>query len=159
MQAGKVFFALSLLLACGMGALLVGCANSWYLAAAKKGDTVELCLSNGPQCPQSGGVSPSSISVYRQDNMRDNLLVWDTGPINPLTDGTISGVVTWGIPPKNWTNGLTPPKLKCGTPYLLNPGAHYFALKCDGTVVVFEATQLEEFFRENATPVGNKTQR
>lgn len=130
---------------------LAGCQSfSWHLAASKKGDTVVLCLSNGNECPQPGGVSPSSITVYRWDNMHDNELVWDAEPGNPITESNISGVVTYGVPPQDWINKLTPPALVCGKAYDVNPGAHYFALKCDGTVVVFEATHLEEFFRENA---------
>jgi hypothetical protein len=52
------------------------------------------------------------------------------------------------VAPKDWINKLTPPALICGKAYLVNPGAHYFALKCDGTVVVFDDPHLEEFFRE-----------
>ena len=115
----------------------------------QKGGTVELCLSNEGECPQTGGVSPSSISVYRWDNMHDNELVWAAEPKNPITAGRISGVVTYGLAPKDWVNQLTPPALICGKAYLVNPGAHYFALKCDGTVVVFDARHLEEFFRGN----------
>ena len=40
------------------------------------------------------GVSPSSISVYRWDNMHDNELVWDAEPENPITVGNISGTAT-----------------------------------------------------------------
>jgi hypothetical protein len=54
------------------------------------------------------------------------------------------------VPPKDWINKLAPPALICGKAYLVNPGAHYFALKCDGTVVVFDDPHLEEFFRDNA---------
>ena len=114
----------------------------------QKGRHRRACLSNGDECPQAGGVSPSSISVYRWDNMHDNELVWDAEPKNPITAGNISGVVTYGVPPKDWINKLTPPALICGKAYLVNPGAHYFALKCDGTVVVFDDPHLEEFFRE-----------
>jgi hypothetical protein len=114
----------------------------------QKSDTVELCLSNADECPQAGGVSPSSISVYRWDNMHDNQLVWDAEPKNSITAGSISGVVAYGVVPKDWINKLTPPALTCGKAYLVNPGAHYFALKCDGTVVVFDDPHLEEFFGE-----------
>ena len=153
MQAKSTYIAFSLLLTCCLALSLASCQNSsWHLAASKKGGTVELCLSNGDECPQAGGVSPSSISVYRWDNMHDNELVWDAEPKNPTTAGNISGVVTYGVPPKDWINKLTPPALICGKPYLVNPGAHYFALKCDGTVVVFSDPHLEEFFTEK-TPV------
>jgi hypothetical protein len=156
-KTGNAAVAASLLLACALAPILASCRGfSWHLAARRKSGTVELCLSNGEQCPDRGGVSPGSISVYRWDNMHDNALVWDAEPDNPVTAGNISGLVTWGAPPKGWNNKLTPPALVCGKAYLLNPGAHYFALKCDGTVVVFEATKLEQFFRENksATPVA-----
>ena len=82
--------------------------------------------------------------------MHDNELVWDAEPKNPITAGNISGVVTYGVPPKDWINKLTPPALVCGKAYLVNPGAHYFALKCDGTVVVFDAPHLEEFFNQTS---------
>ncbi len=71
-----------------------------HLAASKKGGSVELCLSNGDACPLAGGVSPSSISVYRWDNMHDNELVWDAEPKNPVTAGNISGVFSYGVRPK-----------------------------------------------------------
>jgi hypothetical protein len=149
MQAKSTYIAFSLLLTCCVALSLASCQNSsWHLAASKKGGTVELCLSNGDECPQAGGVSPSSISVYRWDNMHDNELVWDAEPKNPIAAGNISGVVTYGVAPKDWINKLTPPALICGKAYLVNPGAHYFALKCDGTVVVFDDPHLEEFFRE-----------
>ena len=132
--------------------LLTGClqpfASDWHLTASKKDNTVELCLSNKLECPQPEGVSPAGISVYRYDSMHDNELVWEAEPDNPETDGRISGVVTYGIPPKNWTNKLAPPALICGKAYLVNPGANYFGLKCDGSVVVFDAQHLEYFFRQ-----------
>jgi hypothetical protein len=150
MQTKRSYIASLLSLTCCLAISLAGCQNSsWYLSASKVGDTVELCLSNGNACPQTGGVSPSSISVYRWDNMHDNELVWDTDPKNPITANNISGVVTYGVAPKDWSNKLTPPALICGKAYLVNPGAHYFALKCDGTVVVFDDPHLEEFFRGN----------
>jgi len=152
MQAKSTHIAFSLLLTCCLALSLASCQNSsWHLAASKKGGTVELCLSNGDECPQAGGVSPSSISVYRWDNMHDNELVWDAEPKNPITAGNISGVVTYGVTPKDWINKLTPPALICGKAYLVNPGAHYFALKCDGTVVVFDDPHLEEFFQGKNT--------
>ena len=157
MQAKSTYIAFSLLLTCCLALSLASCQNSsWHLAASKKGGTVDLCLSNGDECPPASGVSPSSISVYRWDNMHDNELVWDAEPKNPITAGKISGVVTYGVAPKDWINKLTPPALICGKAYLVNPGAHYFALKCDGTVVVFDDPHLEEFFRENAPAEPNK---
>src|ERR1700678_126629 len=67
-----------LMLTCCLALSLAGCQNpSWHLAASKKSGTVELCLSNADECPRAGGVSPSSISVYRWDNMHDNELIWD----------------------------------------------------------------------------------
>jgi hypothetical protein len=78
MQAKNAYIAFSLLLTCCLALPLAGCrSSSWHLEASKKGGTVELCLSNRDECPQAGGVSPSSISVYRWDNMHDNKLVWD----------------------------------------------------------------------------------
>jgi hypothetical protein len=157
MQAKNAYIAFSLLLTCCLALPLASCqSSSWHLEASKKGGTVELCLSNGDECPQAGGVSPSSISVYRWDNMHDNKLVWDAEPKNPITAGKISGVVTYGVPPKDWINKLAPPAPVCGKAYLVNPGAHYFALKCDGTVVVFNDPHLEDFFRENATAQPDK---
>ena len=94
----------------------------------------------------------SGISVYRYDSSYDNVLVWDAEPDNPVTDGKIGGVVTYGIPPKNWKNKLTPPPVVCGKAYLVNPGAMYFGLKCDGTVVVFDPQHLESFFRNEPLP-------
>ena len=153
MRARNTSIAVSLLLMCGMALSLGSCQSfSWHLAASKKGDTVELCLSNGDECPQPGGVSPSSISVYRWDNMHDNELVWDAEPENSITEGNISGMVTYGVPPKDWINKLAPPALVCGKAYLVNPGAHYFALQCDGTVVVFDDPHLGEFFSGKLHP-------
>ena len=152
MQTKNTFTAFSLLLTGCLALSLAACQSfSWHLAAGKKGGAVELCLSNGDECPQAGGVSLSSIAVYRWDNMHDNELVWDAESKNPITAANISGVVTYGVPPEGWINKLAPPALICGKAYLVNPGAHYFALKCDGTVVVFDAPHLEEFFRENTT--------
>ena len=112
MQAKSTYIAFSLLPTCCLALSLASCQNSsWHLAASKKGGTVELCLSNGDECPQPGGVSPSSITVYRWDNMHDNELVWDAEPKNPITAGKISGVVTYGVAPKDWINKLTPPAL------------------------------------------------
>ena len=45
---------------------------------------------------------------------------------------------------------MTPPPVVCGKAYLVNPGAVYFGLKCDGTVVVFDSPQLDEFFTKEA---------
>jgi len=157
MRAKNAYIAVSLLLTGCLALSLGSCQSfSWHLAASKKDGAVELCLSNGDECPQAGGVSPSSISVYRWDNMHDNELVWDAQPKNPMTAGNISGVVTFGVPPKDWINKLAPPALICGKAYLVNPGAHYFALKCGGAVVVFDSPHLEEFFRENTPAEPDK---
>ncbi len=159
MRDKNIYIACSLLLTCCLALSLAGCqSSSWRLAASKKGDVVELCLSNGDECPQAGGVSPSSISVYRWDNMHDNELVWDAEPKNPITAGNISGVVTYGVAPKDWINKLTPAAPICGKAYLVNPGAHYFALKCDGTVVAFDGPHLEEFFRASASAEPEKSE-
>jgi len=141
----------SLFLPCCLVSLLTGCQQPqqlWHLTASKNSDTVQLCLSTELSCPQPEGVSPAGISVYRYDSTYDNELVWDTEPENPIINGRISGVVTYGIPPKNWSNKLAPPALVCGKAYLVNPGAEFFALKCDGSVVVFDSQHLEEFFRQ-----------
>ncbi len=157
MRAKSAHIAFSFLLPACLALSLAGCqSSSWHLAASKKSGTVELCLSNGDECPPASGVSPSSISVYRWDNTHDNELVWDAEPKTPITAGNISGVVTYGVPPKGWINKLTPPALVCGKAYLVNPGAHYFALKCDGTVVVFDDPHLEEFFSGNASAEPDK---
>lgn len=50
------------------------------------------------------------------------------------------------MPPNGWTNKLAPPALVCGKAYLFNPGSHYVALNCDGTLVLFDDPHLEEFF-------------
>ena len=146
MQMKKIYFAVSLILAFCFVSLMTGGQQPQHLTARKKGDTVELCLSNELKCPQPGGVSLSSISVYRWDNMHDNELVWDAESENPMTAGNISGMVTYGVPPKDWINKLAPPALICGKAYLVNPGANYFGLKCDGSVVVFDSQHLENFF-------------
>ena len=133
---------------------LVGCQTqpSWHLNASKKGNTVQLCLSNELTCPQPDGVSPAGISVYRYDSLHDNELVWDAEPNNPITNGKIGGVVTYGIPPTNWRNKITPPALVCGKAYLVNPPATLFAVKCDGSVVLLDFPHLEEFFRRESPP-------
>ena len=59
MQVKNTYIAFSLLPTCCLALSLASCqSSSWYLAAAKKGGTVELYLSNGDECPQVGGVSP-----------------------------------------------------------------------------------------------------
>jgi len=154
------YFAISALLAFCLMSILNSCElqqqQPWHLAARKEGDTVQLCLSHESECPPSDGLSPSSISVYRYDNVHDNALVWDTSPESEITNDRFDGVFTYGIPPKNWRNQLAPPALVCGKAYLVNPGALFFAQKCDGTVVVFDFQHLEEFFRQDALPVPNK---
>jgi len=151
----NIYFPLSCLVS-----ILTGCLPQppWHLNAQKQGDTVQLCLSRDSQCPQPGGVSLDDISVYRYDNMHDNELIWEAASDNPITSGSIDGIVTYGVPPKNWQNKLTPPALVCGKPYLVNPPASFFALKCDGTVVLFDFQHLEEFFRQDASPAPTKKQ-
>lgn len=129
---------------------LTGCQlqQPWHLTATKNGDTVQLCLSHELTCPQPEGVRPAGISVYRYDSLRDNEIVWDTEPDNPITGGIISGVITYGIPPQHWSNKRVAPALICGKAYLVNPGANLFALKCDGSVVVLDFQHLEYFFRQ-----------
>jgi hypothetical protein len=160
----KTYFAVSLFLACCFLSLLIGSQQPRHLTASKKGDTVQqqprhltaskkgdtvqLCLSSELKCPQPEGVSPAGISVYRYDSLYDNEIVWETEPENPITNDRISGVITYGIPPKNWSNKIVPPALICGKAYLVNPGANFFALKCDGSVVVFDFQHLENFFRQ-----------
>src|SRR5579859_617509 len=56
MPAKNTYIAVSLLLTCCIALSLASCQSfSWHLAASKKGDAVELCLSNGDECPQPGG--------------------------------------------------------------------------------------------------------
>jgi len=141
--------------------LLAGCQlpqpRSWHLDAHKERGTVQFCLSNELACPQKGGISLDDISVYRYDNVHDNQLVWETSPENEITEGEkIDGVVTFGIPPANWRSKMPPPEVVCGKAYLVNPPAKFFALKCDGSVVVFDFPHLEMFFREEAGPVPTK---
>jgi hypothetical protein len=155
----NICFAISVLSAFCLISILNGCQlppQTWHLQARKDGDTVRLCLSHEADCPQPGGVGPDSISVYRYDNTFNNELVWDAMPENPLTNDGFNGVFTYGIAPKHWRNQLTPPALVCGKAYLVNPAATLFGLKCDGTVVVFDFPQLEEFFRQNAPPAPTK---
>ena len=144
MQMKKTYFAVSLFLACCFLSLLIGSQQPRHLTASKKGDTVQqqprhltaskkgdtvqLCLSSELKCPQPEGVSPAGISVYRYDSLYDNEIVWETEPENPITNDRISGVITYGIPPKNWSNKIVPPALICGKAYLVNPGANFFAL-------------------------------
>ena len=153
----KTPFAVLAFAAFCLTSILSSCQSlpSWHLKASKLGDTVQLCLSQAPECPQPGGVSPSSITVYRYDNLHDNELVWDAEPESE-TSGNFDGVVTYGVPPKNWRNELTPPALVCGKAYLVNPPATLFALKCDGTVMQVDFPHLEEFFRDNAQAVPAK---
>src|SRR5579872_1768153 len=75
MQAKSTDIVFSLLRTCCLAVSFASCRNSsWHLAATQKGAAVELCLSNGVECPQAGGISPGSISVYRWDNLHDNEL-------------------------------------------------------------------------------------
>jgi hypothetical protein len=146
----NICFTASLFLACCLVSLSTSCGqpHTWELTASKKGDSVQLCLSNKLPCPQAQGVNPVGISVYRYDSVFDNELVWEAEPDNPITGGTISGVITYGIPPEHWSNKRVAPALICGKAYLVNPGAKLFALKCDGSVVVVDFQHLEDFFRQ-----------
>ena len=158
-QVKNTYFAVSLFLACYLVSLLTGCQQPqqpWHLTASKKDDTVQLCLSNELKCPQPEGVSPAGISVYRYDSSYDNKIVWETEPDNPITNDRISGLITYGIPPNNWSNKIVAPALICGKAYLVNPGANFFALKCDGSVVVFDFQHLENFFRHEDPPEPTK---
>jgi len=153
------YFVRSATLVLCLVSLLAGCRlqpQPWYMTAHKEGDAVQFCLAMESTCPQKGGISVSGISVYRYDSTAENELVWDAEPGSPFADQKISGVVTYGIPPKNWHNKLTPPPLVCGKAYLVNPGAIYFGLKCDGTVVVFDSPHLWEFFKD-APPAQPKS--
>lgn len=148
-------FAVSLFLSVCFASLLAGCRPQyWYMTASKNGDAVQLCLSNELTCPQKNGVSPSGIAVYRWDSMRDNELVWDAEPDNPETNGRISGLITYGIPPTGWTNKTAPPALVCGKAYQVVPGDRLFGLKCDGSLVVMDFPHLEYFFRNLDPPDG-----
>jgi hypothetical protein len=153
----KIHFALSALLALCLASCFGGPQQPWRLQAHKEGDTVQICLSHEAECPQADGVSPGDISVYRYDSVPNNELVWDTSPDSPISNDKIDGLVTFGIPPKNWSNRKTPPALVCGKAYLVNPAASFFALKCDGTVVVFDFQHLEEFFSQAAQPAPTTT--
>jgi len=152
-QMEKTCFTVSFVLACCFVSLSTGCQQQrpWHLTASKKGDTVQLCLSHELTCPQAGGVSPAGISVYRYDSLHDNEIVWETEPDNPITGGTISGVITYGIAPDHWSNKRAAPALMCGKAYLVNPGANLFALKCDGSVVVLDFQHLEYFFDQTGS--------
>jgi hypothetical protein len=149
-------FAVSLFLGVCFASLLAGCRPQyWYMTANKSGDTVRLCLSNELTCPQTNGVSPSGIAVYRWDSMHDNELVWNAEPDNPETNGRISGLITYGIPPSGWTNKMIPPVLICGKAYQVVPGDKLFGLKCgDGSLVVMDFPHLEYFFRNLDPPDG-----
>jgi hypothetical protein len=153
----SILLALSPLLACGLLLLGTGCQTQpeWHMTASKQGDTVRICLSNGPSCPDPAGVSPAGIGVYEYDNTHDNRLVWDSQPDDPETGGKISGLVTYGVAPPHWTNKLTPPPLVCGKAYLVTPGSTLFGLKCDGTVVPLDYPQLDGYFR-NLPPADIK---
>jgi len=142
----------SLFLASCLVSLLTGCRQQppWHLTASKQGDSVQLCLSHELTCPESLGVSPAGISVYRYDSLHDNEIAWEAEPDNPITNGAISGVITYGIPPNHWSNKRVAPALACGKAYLVNPGANLFALTCDGSVVVLDFQHLESFFREES---------
>jgi len=145
----NIYFAVSLFLSCCVVSVLTGCQQQpWHLTASKNGDSVQLCLSNKVNCPQPEGVSPAGLSVYRYDSSHYNEIVWQAEPDDPITTDKISGVLTYGIAPKHWSNKITPPALICGKAYLVNPGANFFGLKCDGSVVVFDFQHLETFFRQ-----------
>ena len=108
-----------------------GCQQQqpWHLNAREEGDMVQLCLSNESTCPQQDGISLDDISVYRYDSVHDNEIVWETSPEMSITNERIGGIVTCGIPPKNWRNRIRPSVLVCGKAYLVNPGPKLFARK------------------------------
>jgi hypothetical protein len=149
-SASLVFCCLSFLTACQTQ------PQPSHLSARKVGDTVQLCLSNKETCPQEGGMSLDDISVYRYDSTFNNEIVWEASADSPIGNERIDGIITYGVPPKHWRNRRTPPALVCGKAYLVNPGAIFFGLKCDGNVEVFDFQYLEEFFRQNASPGPTK---
>jgi len=148
----RVNWACLALIAIGIASFLAGCQQprQWHLTARKEGDTVQLCLSNKLECPQEGGIDLDDISVYRYDSVQSNQLIWETSTDSPIGNERLKGLVTYGVPPEKWRNKLTPPALVCGKAYLVNPPAQFFALKCDGSVVVFDFPQLAEFFTPSA---------
>lgn len=152
--------AVTAFLAFCLFSLLTGCQmqppQPWHLTARKQKDAVQLCLSPTPACPQPDGISLSSISVYRYDSTHDNQLVWDAEAESPFAEEKVDGRFTYGVPPQHWHNKMTPPAPVCGKAYLVNPGAVFFGLKCDGTVVVFDFPQLDDFFRQSALPEPTK---
>jgi len=154
-QMKNIYFAPSALLTCCLVSFSTGrqLQPPWYLDAHKEADTGQLCLSNQSTCPQEDGVSLGDIPVYRYDSLANDEIVWETSPEKPITNERITGIITYGIPPKNWHNKLTP---VCGKAYLVNPGAKFFAPKCDGNVVVFDFQHLEEFFSQTAQPEPTK---
>src|SRR5215467_1222107 len=94
---------------------LTGCLQpqSWHLSARKEGDIVQLCLSNERTCPQEGGIDVDDISVYRYDSLGSNEIVWEA--VAPrMNKQKISGTINYGIPPRGWTNKMTPPTPLCG---------------------------------------------
>jgi hypothetical protein len=145
-------FAIPAVPAFCLALLLTGCKlqQPLHLNARKAGDAVELCLSNESVCPQQNGIGMDDISVYRYDSIGKNEIVWEAAAPESIASERIDGVIVYGIPPKNWHNKIGPPALVCGRAYLVNPGANFFALKCDGTVVVFDFQHLEEFFSQTA---------
>lgn len=150
----SIYLAVATLLALCLASCFGDPRLLWRLQASKAGETVQICLSHESDCPQPDGISLSNISVYRYDSVFDNELVWDTSPGTEETNDRIDGIVTYGVPPKNWHSQATPPPLVCGKAYLVNPPASFFALKCDGTVVTFDFQHLEEFFRQQGPPAS-----
>jgi hypothetical protein len=144
--------AASLFLIVCLAALLAGCRSQyWYVSANKTGNAVQICLSNGSECPQPGGVSPAAIAVYRWDNMHDNELVWDAEPDSEIS-GKISGLVTYGVAPQGWTNKTAAPPMTCGKAYQVVPGDKLIGVKCDGSITVIDFPHLEYFFRNQTPP-------
>jgi len=92
MQAKSTYIAFSLLLTCCLALSLASCQNSsWHLAASKKGGTVDLCLSNGDECPPASGVSREVKILELAETMSDGLpapnglgttLLPNSGPCN-----------------------------------------------------------------------------
>jgi hypothetical protein len=152
----NIVLAISALPAFCFVLFLAGCLQQppWHLNARKVGDTVQLCLSNESTCPQENGISLGDISVVMIPPQTTRLFGTHRRKAQSSMRESVESLHS-GSHQKTGAK-ITPPALVCGKAYLVNPGANFFALTCDGAVVVFDFQHLEEFFRQAALPVPMK---
>lgn len=130
--------------------LLSGCPafileTPWKLSASRDGEHVQLCLSRGWSCSEKKFIGSVVIYLFDPATGTNKAVVWDVEPDTPIEENKV-GFITYGVPPQHWHSRVGPIPLKCGNAYAVNHPTNVFGLGCDGTVVVFSATDGSKVF-------------